>query len=657
MNAIGQSAQIILGSNLTNDDSAQDLQNFVQVLAMDLLTRGMQGGISYFEEAPMWYRELFEAFFPTTVKGNWQAQYRFDVTTLPNGYNPTDGVQWGNISAPTANLNGLLAVGAFAPSTDITTLVNSANTIFQKFYAVGHKKWTRGYPDTVFKNDPSVYCFPRYDAVLDFQSGSGTTGLEVPIRTTWLAGLQLVSLTAPTGNRASNFNIPFYAPPQSYMGYRISSFHTGKQGAKNQVRLQRVDLADIMVFVWGVLSGITQQSSASTINPITVPGLNGPYDMLEVYIRLVCAIAFFNESPVTIGCQDVYGTYTPLPWGNQFLMPAADTTGAYTVFRLVAENLRRLKYVGQKHYGVPTYLFTVPMSSQADVPYKIWTQTAFPTAFNWQSMSYAGTYYNYNESGISTTGSFGLFVSNYLGTYIPAWSNYTKFAITSAQTEVGANGEKTPVQQLSWFARCIPPLTTSRRSKTVQNNNNDWEDVGSTPPSAKLVQTPFLGANAGTMCRRPYRAQQAPWLLFVLPSAYFDNGQASVNNGLSLPMNRGMGILVMPANTGTTPYYQKLLTTATSQTYTLGAATSAINELTKVLDNNDDHGLGGALGSLVNLIGQKVAKKHPKLGSFIEGAAPALDDVIGMTRFGGLNNEIGMLIPNRKGNATMIKCP
>jgi len=284
----------------------------------------------------------------------------------------------------------------------------------------------------------------------------------------------------------------------------------------------------------------------------------------------------------------------------------------------------------------------------------VWTQQALPTAFNWLNMSYSNTFYNYNESGITTTGSFNLFIATYLGTYVPVWQNYTKFAITTAQTEVGEDGQKTPVQQLTWFARCIPPLTAGRK-KTPPGG--DWEDVGQTPPTARIVQAPFLGANGGTMCRRPFRSQQNPWLLFAIPSMYFDNGQPSVNNGLSLPMNRGMGILVMPANTGVTPYYTKLVTTGINQTYTLGAATSAVNELTKVMDNNDDHGLGGALGSLVNLIGQKVAKKHPKLGSFIEGAAPALDDVIGMTRFGGLNNEIGMLIPAKKGMASMARCP
>jgi hypothetical protein len=630
----------------------------------------------------MWYRELFESLWPTTVQAEHQITYRFDTSSLPDTFPTTDLVQWGTLQA-TPSVGGMQSVSPFNPSPSDTTQLSSANTIWMRFKDAGHIMWQIGMPPTIFLRDASVYASPVYDVVLDFVNGSGVLKHELPIVHTWLAGLQLVE--AGGTNRIANFVVPFYAPPQTYMGYRINSFNLGARGSRNQVRLQKIDIAELMIQIWATMTTVNNlQSENSTTSGGTVVfdpvNPNNYGDLLEIFTRAACAVAFWNESGLTVGCQDPYSNFTALPFGQQFLLPSASSTAAWPHFELFVESLRRYKYVGQKYKGVPTYIVNAPMSSQMDSPYKLWLENAL-TNFNYLTMSTSGpTYYNYTPSGNTGPSMLGGFVITWQAISMTA-QNFVKYGHCSAEVE-SLRGSKGPVQQLTWFARGIPPngnalrerapklyeqwakqfqdpfdeglqiiqtskgkttvvTTVSERPKWAYKYSGGIQNYG-IPPGAQA----FAGTFACMIFRRPYRAEQNQYLCMVLPLVYVDDTQASITNSIALAVARHMGTVYLPANGSTKTYYSDEYFTASSMCR-MATQSAVLNELQQIFKNNADLGLGGALGSLANWIGGKVAKKHPKLGAAIEKGGGVVDGLLGMTRFGGLNNEIGTLVGGR----------
>jgi len=653
INSIAQAAQSCTGSNLSNDEAGSDITNFVQQIFLDL-KNAMAGRVSVFNDCPLFYRELYESLMPTVVGGHWQTEYRFDPNSFPPSFVTTDNVQWGVINSSGTALNGLLPITSFAPSSNADILLSSANQIWHRFYAYNHKKWTLGDRPTPFMTDPSAFCFFKSDMVVDFVASSGVASLEVPIRTTWLAGL---ALAVPQDNRVANFTVPIYAGPQSYMGYRILSFNTGTAGAKNQVRIQRLDIAELMVQAWGVIKGSNYAySETNALGNVVVPPFPATeyYDLFEIFCRTVVAISAFNESAMTLGYQDPYNTFQALPWGNQFLMPNTSLTSTYNMFELFVENLRRLKMVGQKYFGVPTYIVNVFVSSNIDTPYYQFTGRATPTTFSWLTMTNTGTtFYNYNDyGGSSAPNSYSTFVDRWLNLQ-QAGQLYTKYSNTTPMAETAADGARTPVQQVTWFLRCIYPAvsTLSMKSdvqpewkrKFVNAISERWV-AGSErrKPMPNFSMATNIGASAAIIYRRPYTGAQAAYLSLVLPTSYSDPNSATIAQSISLPVSRLMGTSFFLANNGTNIYFD--LINQVGLTYAHAITNSVTpTELMQVMKNNNDLGLGGAVGDIFGWIARRIGKKHPKAAKILGGVGTGADALLGMTRFGTLNGEIGDL--------------
>jgi len=487
---------------------------------------------------------------------------------------------------------------------------------------------------TAYINDVSVFAYFVVDTTPDFVGSSGVSHLEVPITSTWLSGLCLANGdTSPV----SNFQRPFYACPQSYIGYRIQSYYTGRAGAYNQVRVQKIDIAEIMLELWGVMKGVNDVFGQNPVGtqpaPFDPTDPNNYYDLLEILFREAVAIAAFNESPVTVGYQDPYVNYTCLPWGMQFLMPDSGFSNYLNFPQIVVENLRRLKFVGEFYMGVPTYIFNVFMSSTVDLNYKIWNVArATPPAFSWLTMSNGGTYYNYNiyaSGGAATT--IGGFVDQWNSVCVRLGQGYSTFCPSTAQTEKSLlrapkNFQKNPVAQLTWFVRGVVNSVgvQTNVAKWKQDLLVSWESqliVGSrhVKPLTKQADGKFPnmftlgGASPGIIFRRPYHDDQSGFLGMVLPLAYVDPNVTAANSSLAVIMSRQMGTTYQNSNTGTAVYYVKLFTTGSQQAHAINANV-ANNELAQLFTNNSNMGLGGALGEFASWIGSKVGKKTSKIG-------------------------------------------
>jgi len=392
-------------------------------------------------------------------------------------------------------------------------------------------------------------------------------------------------------------------------------------------------------------------------------------------------VAFWNESGLTLGVQDPYGNFTVLPFGQQFLLPSSTTTSSWPHFEIFVESLRRYKYVGQKFKGVPTYIVTAPMSSLMDSSFRVWAENAISGTFSWLTMSTTSpTYYNYTPSGETFADTLAGFIITWQGIASNAL-NFVKFGHCSAETEM-LNGSKGPLQQLTWFVRGIPPngnalalrapallkqwkaqfedrYQSSSDLQVVSRSNSKIVTVVServrphprytggivnygVPPEAQA----FAGTFACIAFRRPYHPSQNIYLSLVLPSAYVDDSQASISNSIALLMARHMGTVYIPANNATKLYYYDEYFVA--QQLVHQATQAAVNtELQQTFKNNADLGLGGALGVFADWLGSKVGKKHPKLGAAIDKGGAIVDNLLGMTRFGGLNSEIGNLIARK----------
>jgi len=422
INSILQSSLTSGGATTINDTNDNDMANTFAVLWTDL--QGAMGGLkSLFNTCPNFYRHLFEAVSPTTTKTEPAFTFQFDELTFSTTPTVPDGVCWGVIESNNYGSTGLGTVGIFNPSNSQFDQIASAGRIFQRFANSGHKMWKEGDPDTDGKDDPSAFAAWLPNPTSEFIDGFGAVSLECKIRTTWLACLGLTPFNA---NRTSNYILPFYALPQTYMGHRIMTKYTGRIGNTEQVRVQALDANSFLYQVAGVFNTGAEQFRQSAI----VPGNNTWEDgsitninQMMVYLATVLYTATLRESGATLGYG--YSNAQCLAWGNQYLGRDTATTSAQNFFSIVIENLRRLKVISDDVNGTPTYVYNVFIRKLPELSYFtpewLGKDPSFPPSWDVNSCSDPTVAINFNLEAGTCQEYFEKFVSasSILGQFTP----------------------------------------------------------------------------------------------------------------------------------------------------------------------------------------------------------------------------------------------
>jgi len=641
INSWGQYFMVIANSSPISDDSQGDLQNAVQAIFQDLTLNAMIGGKSYFEDAdiPQIYRDLFVALIPKSpaAYGGVNFKYSFDPTTIPTSFQLTDGVVWGKQQQNEYGATGLSILSAFTPATDLGSLVASTKRFFSMMLSIGHRKWMQ--KPTAFEQDTSAFAAfvpATVDTVVDFNNTSGTSQHEVPIRSTWLAGLQLTSLSK---SRFSKFQRTIYAGPQSYMGHRLIGFFSGQDGALDQVRVQRVDVQEFMYQAEGILTGAATQYLLSPGNAAmpTPPWVNTiPFDAYLNMLMNVLATAAMSESPVTLGLTDPFGVFVPLPFGSQFTARDNMDSGVVKWFMVAIENARRLKFtVTEEGRGQRVFLYNALSTSAATYDfYNSWAPNVFPVSYDVRSSTdtTTGQVMSINNYGLDATGDFAVFWSE----MIILLQAYTRFSDVTAEREQSA-------QMLTNLLRIVAPSPVGMRNSLQRSNSKGalplyaekvFEGVvrrkGKTLVAPTAAFAPLtLGINVAQASRRPANPAADKMFVLVVPISYGNPDPTTPDlDAAMIPAFGRLGVYTFnKVQNILTTYYLQLASTGTQMTYRADADNTP-NELLQTFKNRTDLGLGGAAGSVVEgLFGLAKKEKIRNIGKML---GPVVDGLVNM---------------------------
>jgi hypothetical protein len=645
----------LVGSTLISDVSQSDFSSLAQALYTDLVTNAMTGTKSAFEDQamPQIYRDLYEALTPKSPppRGQVQLKYVWDPATLTTPYATTDLFQIGAQTETEYLTTGLSVLGPFSPAASIGDCNAIAIKAFNAMISRGHRQWKGG--PTPFLHDTSAFAvfFPisSSNVIVDFANCGGVSYHEVPIRSTWLAGLQLV---LPDNTRWPLFERSLFAGPQSYMGHRLVNFFVGQEDALSQVKIQRVPLNDVVYQVFGVIGGAEQFALASSGNSTTqINASTLVADETAYYLYIMAAVATMalDESPVTLGYQDPYATYNPLPWGSQFIPRDPGDTGIFKLPQLTVENLRKLfaTVTDNGRQGV-TYLYNVwgiatpYIETFGNVP------NGFPTTFDVTTSSDTATneFMCYNNSGLD-------FMETQYFNFADLWfamQPFTKFYDVTAERETGT-------QMLTNLLRMVaPPMSASRfaqsetrgekrltrmrdalypeketrknrpkfkvpeinvglsRSKSIERKSGK-----STPTTSQFQQIPTFVFQVAVGNRRPMSPIAGKFFNCVLPIAYVnaDPTDSSLTGALTSSIVRLDVYAFQQTSNILGTYISNVIAQGAQATNRAESGDTQI-ELLQIFKNRADAGMGGALGSLSKLLfGFAKKEKWRKIGDIV----------------------------------------
>jgi len=676
----------LAGNTLLADDTQQDYANIYAGLYTDLTQLAMVGGISLFntDETPQVYRDLFVALGPKTppIFGGIQYKYSFDPATINgNVLDGTDGVFWGAQTETQYYGTGFSVVAPFNPGNQQNQIA-SCKKFFGLMITKGAPKWRGGL--TAFEHDTSAYAAsvtpPSTMAINDFVGTNVIVQHEVPIRSIWLAALQLTILS---DDRFPKFQKVIYAGPQSYMGHRLVGNLSGVDGAMDQVRVQRMDATELSYLMQGVFDGAAYNWAVSSGNgdtpePTTPPWLGSiPYDSWEVFVNNIILIAGLAESPVTLGYQDTQGSYVPLPWGTQFLPVDANQSSSQLAPIVAVECLRRYK-VTCTDEGRGGRVFLYNAWSRSLNTYNFFEfdfAPSLPTTLNLQTFtdSSTNTVVAQNSSGQGVIAD----VFGELALLFVAMQPYTRFSNVTAEREVSA-------QMLTNLLRFVAPspasirflngasvgpvgttTATVKRSGSLKKKPEILERFlkayesrqgsrtraaarkgpGSYTKLAQPLQEPasnlqpfMLGLQGAIGSRRPNNVVASKFFSLPLPITYanVDPSTPSLNSAL-LPGVTRLGVYTFSqVQDLLLSYYEKIALAGGQTTYRAEADIASV-ELLQIFLNRTNAGLGGAAGSLVEkAFGLGKKDKVKKAGKIL---GPIVDAVVNAFPRGRAINE------------------
>lgn len=645
---------VINGNTLVPGVDTTDFQDIAATMYVDLLN-AMGGLISIFVQVdqPALYRDLFEAVSPKTTKMSptVQTRYSWFAGSLPQNFTEVDGVHWGPQTNTEYYGTGQAIVGPYSGSSGG---INAVKKLFNAMLAKGHRKWD-GKP-TAYANDTSAFAMYEPDnnnnVPSDFANCAGMSQHEQPIKFIWVAGLQLVTVS---NDRFPRFFKALYSGPQTQMGHRLINILSGQQAAMEQTTVQRVDYTEFQYQVQGILSGIFSNAFASAGD--SLDELNALFNSIDntawqIYLQNCIATAALLESPATLGYQDPFSTYVPIPFGTQFIPRDPTGTTAYRMFILVIENLRRLKVVATKMGRVGDMFFynSFSMSPPLFTTFSIFPGlpgpvSAWPTSYDVPTATdnVSNVIVSLNMAGIDALSvAFG-----YLSDFMAASAPFTKISDQTAEREMSG-------QQLTNLIRFVAPTPAARlgglpavdqlkRAGSIKKEGTKlsgkqlliFQSIRKPKRSERLVvedepvtsAIPFsIGTQGAIGSRRPFNALANKFYSCVIPITYIQLAPVggTLMNAIAPAVSKLSVYSFWPVDSLLSSYYNNLMLQGLQTTYRAESSTTPI-ELLQIFQNHADAGLGGAAGDLTRMLfGFAKKDKWKKMG---DALAPIVDGV------------------------------
>jgi hypothetical protein len=653
---------VIGGMTIVQDDQYRQCADIYYSIATDLIN-AMLGKISVFDDVPLIYRELFEALMPKNnpTSSGVSNSFVFDEASLNFPIVEVNGFHVGGSLDTEYATTGLNTIESPYQISNVANANQQTQKFFSLMIAKGHKRWDK--KDTIYIKDTSAYALNQpadSSVVVDFVGSVGTVSHESPIRSLWLAGL---GLTTTPASRFAKCVKPFFAGPQSFMGHRLSTKQTGKEGANDHIRVQRVDVTELEIQSIGLMAGCGTQVGFSptvlnTAGQLAV--INAGDDiMYSVYVDNVINTATLLESPATFGYIDPLGTYVSQPYGTQYFPRDNVESGTSRFWQLTVENLRRLKVTCTMEPDLGTvWLYNVFQRSNPGLNFSFWGTTIFPTTFDLYTLTDAtvGAVCVMNSAGTSGFGDYSAFT---VPSYEIVTSPFAKWSTVTSEREQKAQMLTnllrfvlpSPVGLRNYQSRTATSTAVVKGSKTP-NPSRNWQKIidieekrlreGSrygkplknAPPTTN-TQPYALGIMVASGNRRPNAADMSAFYSVVIPITSFNPAgglSSSVQTAIAPSLCR-LGVFTFNFSQNILlNYFDSLYLVGTRNTHPAGAS-EAPNELLQIFHNREDAGLGGAFGSIVNgLFGLAKKEKVRNAGRYIATAGDAILNAIPKTR-------------------------